>query len=146
MLWEHRTPPRTRAPASGRPVLLYDGHCAFCTREVQRLERRARGRVDIDSFRGTGVLDRYPGVTHEACMREIKLVDSDGAVYGGAEAIVRSLQAGGSLAGRLAGLYFLSIVRPVADEVYAFVARRRYRITGGRVDDCAGGACGRHAH
>jgi predicted DCC family thiol-disulfide oxidoreductase YuxK len=122
------------------PVLLYDGHCGFCRREVERLLRLARPAVAAQSFHEPGILDRYPGLSLEACLREIKLVHADGRVEGGAAAVaeVLRLSPGWRWLGALLGA---PGVRALADTGYRWVARNRYRLARG---SCPDGTCAVH--
>src|SRR5215467_9179201 len=72
-------------------LLLYDGHCRFCTRSAKALARRVgRGRILPRDFQEDGVLAKLPGVTYEACMKRMHLVHPDGRVFAGAEAVARA--------------------------------------------------------
>jgi predicted DCC family thiol-disulfide oxidoreductase YuxK len=139
-------PTQTRPPAAGKPIALYDGHCRFCTEQAEKLARMARGAIEIRSFQEPGALDAFPGITHEACMVELKLVGGDGRVYGGAEAVVRALRLGRPLIGRIALGYYFPGVRWLADRAYAWVAKNRYRLFGKtrRAAACDGEACAVH--
>src|SRR5262245_31830356 len=57
---------RTMPP--GRFVILYDGHCRFCTAGSRRLASWMRGTVEQADFQQPGILQRFPGLTHEKCM------------------------------------------------------------------------------
>lgn len=129
--------------AAPTPVALYDGHCRFCTEQTQRLGRMAHGRIEMRDFQQPGALDAFPTLTHEACMRELKVVEPDGRISGGAEAIVRVLRAARPLLGRLALVYYVPGVRWLADRAYRFVANRRYEVFG-RTEDCDDGTCSLH--
>jgi predicted DCC family thiol-disulfide oxidoreductase YuxK len=136
---EYTTPP-------GRHVVLYDGHCKFCTAGMQRLLALARpGAIEAVSFQEPGALDRFPGVTRDACMRQMVLIAPDGRVYGGFEAAVRAV-ATRPVVGRLAYLYYLPGLRLACDLVYALIAANRYRILGKAraAGDCDGGTCELH--
>ena len=76
-------------------------------------------------------------VPQEGVMGEIKLVEADGRVLGGAAAIARTLQIGGGALGFLARLYYLWPIRPIADAGYRLIARNRQRL--GRT--CDDGKC-----
>ncbi len=137
----------TNPPPGGRPLALYDGHCRFCTAQAKKLEAAARGRIAVRSFQDDGVLALFPGLTHEECMRELKLVDADGRVYGGAAAVVRALRLGRPIAGRLAAAaYRIPGAGWIAERAYAWIARRRYRLFGktgaGGAGAAAEGPCG----
>ncbi|HVQ77386.1 MAG TPA: DUF393 domain-containing protein [Candidatus Binatia bacterium] len=122
-------------------MLVYDGQCRLCRREVGRLHRMVGDAVSIVSFHDPGVLERYPQLDRAQCMRELKLVHEDGRVEGGIRAV------GGAL-GLSARWRWLSAalgapgVRTAADLGYRAVARLRYRIMG----RCGTGAAACVAH
>ncbi|HXG11423.1 MAG TPA: DUF393 domain-containing protein [Gemmataceae bacterium] len=130
----------------GRTVVLYDGHCRFCIVGMKRLLALARpGALEALSFQEPGILDRFPGVTREACMRQMILVTPDGRVFGGFEAVVQAL-ATRPVLGWIARLYYVPGVRLLCDLLYALVAANRYRILGraGQGGECEGGTCALH--
>lgn len=122
------------------PTLLFDGNCRFCTAQAARLKRLSRGRVHVESAYAPGVRDRFPMVPQEGVMGEIKLIDADGRVLGGAEAIAKTLVIGGGALSFPARLYWLWPVKPISDAVYRVIARNRYRLAGRTCDD---GTCKR---
>ena len=122
--------------------LLFDGNCRLCTEGSRRILRFARpGTVELLDFQQPGVLGRFPGLTHDECMREIKLVDAEGRVFGGLEAIVAVL-ATRRLLGAWAYLYYIPGLRRLFDLAYAWVARNRYRFMGRT--ECGSDACALH--
>lgn len=136
---ERTTPP-------GHHVALYDGHCVFCTAGVKRLGSLARaGAIEAVNFQEPGALARFPGISHEACMRQMYLVTPSGRVVGGFEAAVRAL-ATRRIIGKLAYGYYVPGVRWLFDMLYALVAANRYRILGKAVaaGKCKGGTCALH--
>ena len=76
-------------------------------------------------------------VPQEGVLGEIKLVDTDGRLLGGAAAIARTLEHGGGALGLAAKLYRVWPVRVVADAGYKVVAWNRYRLRG----KCEDGSC-----
>jgi predicted DCC family thiol-disulfide oxidoreductase YuxK len=111
------------------PVLLYDGQCRFCRREVGRLCRMVGDAVSIVSFHDPGVLERYPQLDRDQCMRELKLVHEDGRVEGGIRAVAGAL----GLSARwqwLSSALRAPLVRTAADLGYRAIARLRYRLMG----------------
>jgi predicted DCC family thiol-disulfide oxidoreductase YuxK len=122
------TPRRTRPPPRGVATVIYDGRCTFCSTEAERLAGRARGRLRLRSFRTAGSLADFPGLTPEDCSRELKLIDGQGRVFGGAEAVVRVLALGHPRFGKIGFLYYVPGIRWLCDRIYAWVARHRYRI------------------
>ena len=112
-------------------VLLYDGRCAFCAREAERLRRWTGGRVRLATLQ-----EEYGG---EAIPEELKLKGPDGKVYGGAEGLFRALAL--RPAWRVATwVYFVPGVRWFIDRCYRWVAANRFRISRG----CGGETCGWH--
>jgi predicted DCC family thiol-disulfide oxidoreductase YuxK len=137
----HRDRTVLRTDPQKRPVVLYDGHCVFCTRQVKNLERLAgAGRFDELSFQEPGVLERFPGLTHDACMKAMQLVLADGRVYSGMGAAARAITLRGWL-GAFAWLYWMPILKQLLDGVYWVIAKNRYRIAG---KTCESGACALH--
>lgn len=132
--------------APERAVVLYDGHCRFCKAQMKNLTALARpAAFDGLSFQEPGVLDRFEGLTHEACMEEMKLVLPDGRVFGGMEAAARAV-ATRPILGLVAWLYYLPGLRWLLDWIYRRVAERRYRIAGRELaaEGCDGGTCAVH--
>jgi predicted DCC family thiol-disulfide oxidoreductase YuxK len=135
----HTTPP-------GRYVVLYDGLCKFCVAGANQLKRLARpGSLDLVSFQEPGALERFPGISREACLRQMYLVTPTGLVFGGFEAAVQAV-ATRPILGRAAYLYYLPGLRWLLDRLYALVAANRYRILGRAVaaGECEGGTCALH--
>jgi predicted DCC family thiol-disulfide oxidoreductase YuxK len=128
-----------------RFVVLYDGHCKLCSRAARNLVAWARpGAVEAVSFQEPGVLDRFPGLTHEACMQAMVLVVPDGRRFRGFEAAVRAV-ATRPLLRIVASAYYLPGIRQVCDRLYAWVAANRYRIFGKTAaDECTDGTCSLH--
>src|SRR5207237_6676068 len=84
------SPDRTTAP--GKYIVLYDGHCKLCTRGARQVTALARANtVELVSFQDPGVLERFPGLTYEACMQAMYLVAPDGRLFRGFEAAVRAV-------------------------------------------------------
>jgi predicted DCC family thiol-disulfide oxidoreductase YuxK len=68
-------------------------------------------------------------------------VNADARVFGGAEAVARTLATRGVL-GAWGYLYYVPGLRQLAGWTYAWVARNRYRFMGRT--DCASDACALH--
>jgi predicted DCC family thiol-disulfide oxidoreductase YuxK len=134
----------TRTTPPGRYVVLYDGHCRFCTEQSRNLVALARpGAVEAVSFQEPEQLARFPGLTHAACMQAMHLVTPDGRVFRGFEAAVQAV-ATRAIVGRLAYVYYLPGIRQLCDWLYRAIAARRYRILG-KTGACEDGTCALHA-
>src|SRR6266849_5987469 len=76
----------------GHYVVLYDGFCNFCVAGANKMKVLARpGAIELMSFQEPGALDRFPGVTRNACMLQMHLITPEGKVVGGLEAAVQAV-------------------------------------------------------
>ena len=80
---------RVADPPAERPVILYDDTCGFCTRWIARC-RKVFGEA-IDYQPAVGAASRYPEISAEALDGAMHLVETDGRVYAGADAVARAL-------------------------------------------------------
>jgi predicted DCC family thiol-disulfide oxidoreductase YuxK len=126
--------------AEVRPIVVFDGACRFCVTQAQRLARLVGERVRLESFREPGVLERHPQLTRAACERAIQLVEPDGTVRSGADAVVHALALRAGLT-PLRWLYRVPVLRQLVDLSYGLVARNRFRLRG---EVCADDACRLH--
>ena len=111
-----------------RPVLLYDGDCAFCTNCAHLLERM-RPDAEIVPWQFSNLADL--GVTEEQAVDAVQWVETDGTVRSGHEAIAAVLKTAGPV-WRIAGrVLLLPGISWIAAKVYVLVARNRYRLPGG---------------
>ena len=130
--------------APDRAVLLYDGECVFCRRSTDRLRFLLRdASLDYVSFREPGVLERFPGVTEDACEQGMQLVTAEGRVFPGAEAAARALLRRPWFL--LAWLYYVPGIRHAADWSYKQIAIRRFGISG-RSSACKDDVCALPGH
>lgn len=117
------------------PTVLYDGTCRFCRAQVVRLRALTRDRVAFESAYADGVRARFPMLQQSGMLGEMKFVDRDGRLYGGAAAIARAFVVSGGVLGLGARLYALPPVRWVADAAYRQAAARRLRLKETCADD-----------
>jgi predicted DCC family thiol-disulfide oxidoreductase YuxK len=124
--------------------MLFDGNCRFCTQSAKKLARTlGPSRTKTVSFQDDGVLASFPGVTYEACMKRLHLVTPDGRVYSGAGAVARIFREF-RFVGWLTYLYYVPVLKQLADLGYALIAKYRYKLFG-RTHQCEpGGTC--HLH
>ncbi|MFG0306181.1 MAG: thiol-disulfide oxidoreductase DCC family protein [Phycisphaerales bacterium JB040] len=123
----------TGLPANHPPVVLYDGHCAFCDAGVQWLLRRDREGVlrfaSLQSEAGGALLDRL-SIPND--MSTMVLVE-DGEAHLRSRAGLRTLR---HLGWPWRALSWARVLpRWLTDPVYRLIARHRYRLSGRR-DAC----------
>lgn len=112
-----------------RPVLLFDGDCAFCTSCARLLQRRIKPDAEVLAWQ----LADLPalGVTELQASEAVQWLAGDGDVRSGHEAIAATLATAGPL-WRLAGHFLLLPgVSWVAARAYRLVANNRHRLPGG---------------
>jgi predicted DCC family thiol-disulfide oxidoreductase YuxK len=123
-----------RSPnSSRRPLLVFDGDCAFCTTSAtwlaERLRRDDGANASIVPWQFTDLAAL--GTTPARAQREVLWVDAAGAVYGGAEAFARWLRFRGGRYALLGVVLGLPGVRQLARSAYRLIAANRHRMPGG---------------
>jgi len=127
-------------------AVLYDGRCVFCTNQSRRLLALARpSSLELVDFQQPRSLDRFPGLSYEACMQAMHLVAPNGQVFRGFEAIVQALGTRPTLRWPVR-VYYVPGIRQLCDALYRWIARNRYRISRQAVarGECAEGTCSLH--
>ncbi len=122
-------------------TVLYDGNCALCRASVARLRRLDRGgRIALLDLHDPSVPARFPQVDREKALRRMQAVDAAGRVSSGVDAWAQIARA---LPGWRVSAWLLGIpgLHRVAEWVYAWVARNRYRWNR---EACADGSCTLH--
>ncbi|HVV51551.1 MAG TPA: lipase maturation factor family protein [Polyangia bacterium] len=115
-----------------RPLLIYDGDCAFCRRWVERWRARTGAGVLYRAFRRRGWRGRWR-VRRRDARRAVQLLDEDGRRSSGAEAVFRLLaHAPGRRARALARVGRSPPVLWLAERIYRLVAG--HRAAAARVD------------
>jgi predicted DCC family thiol-disulfide oxidoreductase YuxK len=111
-----------------RYTLVYDGDCRVCNRFVDALrEWDRRQEIEIVPSQAAGVAARFPWISKAAFTESIQLVDRDGTTWQGAAAIEQLLDV--LPRGRwIAWIFRIPFVRVLAEKLYRWFARNRYRM------------------
>lgn len=72
-----------------RPLLLWDGQCAFCERWARRLRLLAGRRIDCQPYQQR--MSDFPEIAPQQFESAVFLVLPDGRAYHSAEAVYRAL-------------------------------------------------------
>jgi predicted DCC family thiol-disulfide oxidoreductase YuxK len=122
-------PPRSVArPPLERPVLLFDGDCAFCRQWAERWRNSAGDRLDFVAAQTAG--GRYPEIAPAEFERAVQLIGTDGRVFSGAGAIVRVRSIATHRSWLLAAYERVPLLAAAAEAVYRLVARHRPFLSG----------------
>lgn len=116
----HRTP--------GRPVLVFDGDCGFCTTWAHRWQRWS-GLEHVEPWQFLD-LDEL-GLTQEQCERAVQWVDEADVAHEANWAVVAAMRHRGGPWGFVGRLLALPGIHHLAGRAYRLVARYRYRLPGG---------------
>lgn len=109
--------------------MIYDGECAFCRQSVAEIRRRDRDCHFTYLARNTpGIEERYPQVTTGSFEEGLRLIEEDGTMYIGSDAIFRIARQLPVLR-RFAWLYRVPVLNGVTKRVYTWVAANRMRIS-----------------
>ena len=136
---EAAPPLPTPAERPSADVVIYDGHCKFCTASVRKLARAdRRGRLSFLSLHDPATSRRYPELSHDELMTYLYVCTPDGRRLRGAEGFKH-------LSTRLPALYWMAPalhlpgLMPLWQFLYRAFAKRRYRF--GRIESCEDGSC-----
>lgn len=124
-------------------IVIYDGDCKFCQRQVKSLNWFTKGRLAFISLHDARSATLFPELTHEQMMQRMYVVTPAGQYYGGASG-VRYLSTKHTRLWLLAPLLHIPLSMPLWEYLYNVVAKNRYRLAGKNSDDCADGKCDVH--
>jgi predicted DCC family thiol-disulfide oxidoreductase YuxK len=110
-----------------RPVLLYDGDCAFCTWCADLL-KRIGPNAEIVAWQLTDLAKL--GVTEEQATEAVQWIEPDGTIRSGHEAIAATLNSAGWLWKLVGRALVLPGISWLAAKAYRLVADNRYRLPG----------------
>jgi predicted DCC family thiol-disulfide oxidoreductase YuxK len=81
-------------PPVRRGVMLFDGTCGFCKFWIERWRHRTGSRVEYRPFQEAG--HEFPQIAPGRFEEAVQLVEEDGRVSSGAEAVFRACELGGN--------------------------------------------------
>jgi lipase maturation factor 1 len=79
------------ASPPAKAVMVYDGDCNFCSLWIRRWQQTTGELLEYLPYQDPSVAARFPEVPRGQFETAVQLVEPDGCVYGGAEAVFRSL-------------------------------------------------------
>ncbi len=106
-----------------KPLIIWDGDCHFCRRWIERWREITRGVVDYATSQESA--ERFPEIPREQFERSVIYIETDGAVYSGAEAVFRSLRCRSSKKWLAWSYDRLPAFAPVSESLYRIISRNR---------------------
>ncbi|MGB8368127.1 MAG: lipase maturation factor family protein [Limisphaerales bacterium] len=74
-----------------KALLVFDGDCNFCTWWVRRWQLMTGDRVDYLPAQDPRIAAQFPEIPRQQFDTAVQLIETDGSVYSGAEAVFRTL-------------------------------------------------------
>jgi predicted DCC family thiol-disulfide oxidoreductase YuxK len=112
----------------GRPVLVFDGDCSFCTSSAHAA-RRWLGLEHVEPWQFLD-LDAL-GLTETDCQEAVQWVTVDGSIVSAEQAVIAALRHAGGAWRALGRVLDLPGTRQLAAVTYRLIARHRHRLPGG---------------
>jgi predicted DCC family thiol-disulfide oxidoreductase YuxK len=79
------------ASPPAKPLMIFDGNCGFCSLWIRRWRHATGDHVDYLPSQDPRIGAQFPEVPRERFAAAVQLIETDGSVYGGAEAVFRAL-------------------------------------------------------
>ena len=79
------------AAAPPKPLMVFDGDCNFCKLWIHRWQQMTAGAVDYLPAQDPRIAAQFPEIPREQFDKSVQLIEPDGAVYSGADAVFRAL-------------------------------------------------------
>jgi predicted DCC family thiol-disulfide oxidoreductase YuxK len=115
---------RVAAPPA-KPLVIYDGDCRFCTLWIQRCRQITGAGVDYLPSQEPLIAEQFPEITPEQLASAVQLVEPDGMVYSGAEAVFRMVARKRFFRWPLSLYEQFPLFAAVTEGMYNFVAGHR---------------------
>ncbi|MFZ1072383.1 MAG: lipase maturation factor family protein [Verrucomicrobiia bacterium] len=74
-----------------KPLMVFDGDCNFCTLWIRRWRQMTGESVDYLAAQDPRIAAQFPEIPREQFDTAVQLIETDGSVYSGAEAVFRTL-------------------------------------------------------
>jgi len=115
---------RVASPPS-KPLLVFDGDCNFCTLWIGRWQLMTGDRVEYLPAQDRAIATRFPEIPRQQFDTAVQLIETDGTVYSGAEAVFRVLGYSPNRQWPLRGYERSKALANLAEWAYRLVAENR---------------------
>ena len=107
-----------------KPLMVFDGDCNFCTLWIRRWQQMTGDRVDYLPAQDLRIATRFPEIPREQFDTAVQLIETDGSVYGGAQAVFLALAHGPKHQWPLRTYQNSSAFADASEWAYRLVARK----------------------
>lgn len=118
-----------RQNSAPRPILIFDGDCAFCSTCVRFIQRRMHTSAEILPWQETDLV--HYGLTEKQAQDALQWIAVSGRTSSGAAAVARLLIDAGGLWRPLGWITLCPPFSWLAAGVYRLIANNRHRLPGG---------------
>ncbi|SRR5579875_1139172 len=116
--------------AEEKPVVVYDGECPFCIRQIDRFKRwDKKGALQYVPRQQEGLEERFPVLAQGDFNAGMRFIGTDGNVAVGADAVYEICKALPAF-GAFAWIYRIPGINQLARAAYAWVAANRMKLAG----------------
>lgn len=115
---------RVAAPPP-KPLMVYDGDCKFCSHWIRRWRRTTGDAVNYLPTQDPQIAARFPEIPRKHFNTAVQLIETDGAVYSGAEAVFRALAKSPNWQWPLTAYKKFPAIARITEFAYEFVASHR---------------------
>src|SRR5271155_706631 len=108
-----------------KPLMVFDGDCNFCTLWIRRWRQMTGEAVDYLPAQNANIAAQFPEIPRERFDTAVQFIETDGAVYSGAEAVFRALAHNPKRQWLLRAYKKSPAFARITECAYSFVAGRR---------------------
>jgi predicted DCC family thiol-disulfide oxidoreductase YuxK len=108
-----------------KPLMVFDGDCNFCSLWIRRWQRMTGDAVDYLPAQDRRIAEQFPEILRKQFDAAVQLIETDGVVYSGAEAVFRALAKNPKRQWPLRWYKKSRTFARLTETVYGFVARHR---------------------
>ena len=108
-----------------KPLMVYDGDCNFCMLWIRRWRQTTGDSMDYLPAQDPRIPAQFPEIPRDQYDTAVQLIESDGAVYSGAEAVFRTLAHSSNYQWSLRTYENSPAFADITEWAYGLVARNR---------------------
>jgi lipase maturation factor 1 len=108
-----------------KPLMVYDGDCNFCGIWIRRWRQLTGDAVDYQPSQNLEIATSFPEIPSEEFKSSVQLIEPDGKVFSGAEAVFRTLAKNPNYQWALHFYESSPSVSKFSERAYQFVAGHR---------------------